>query len=526
MCFQSSQTQKEASLFLHQQFDAAYLKQLHDRSAENRSFFFRTESDLDSGSRRIRLSWLPVSIGAAYNNSFILSQNDEQLLPSGGLQGLFAAGLKCTSRYADVQLAPRISYLHSINDNVFPVDYSDRMWIWYYDEIKRIDRPYQFSNSARFFPGNSYVKLKAKGLSAGVSSASTWIGPGYFNSLVMTSTAPGIPHFFLKTEKPINLKWLRLEFSMLGGLMHRSQTTFPQRILNNIAPLQDSTGAFFDRYLNAFSLTVSPAGWKNLYLGLSRVVYSNYDQFRSVKDLFPTLIAGRDPTALATVFDQRDQMLVISYRILFPASHFELYGEFGRNDYFKNMRDFIMSPDHSAAYIAGFKKAIHASSSKPSLLNVEFAKLEGSLSYSVLYRGQEGWYRHNQVTKGYTNYGQIIGAGIGTGSNAFNAAYIRFKNKLPQTRVSFSYIWNNNDFLNNAFRQNADKSPWTGLHLNYSRQINPGPSSAFTIKIGILSELNRFWIRQASAEIPGLTHNGWKSSLRPILGINYTYKLN
>ena len=110
---------------------------------------------------------------------------------------------------------------------------------------------------------------------------------------------------------------------------------------------------------------------------------------------------------------KRDQLLSFFVRLILPKEKAELYGELGRNDHSHDMRDFLLEPEHSRAYIIGFKKIFETGKETELQLMGEFANLK--MSSTILLREQQSWYTHYQVRDGYTNYGQVIGAGIGPG---------------------------------------------------------------------------------------------------------------
>jgi hypothetical protein len=110
-------------------------------------------------------------------------------------------------------------------------------------------------------------------------------------------------------------------------------------------------------------------------------------------------------------------------RYLFQKSNAELYFEYGWNDHKYNLRDLVMSPSHSASYLAGYKKLFRLSNNRWLDLSGEVTQLEQSPDYLV--RSAGNWYVH-WFNSNYSHYGQIVGSGIGYGSNSFiTSALIR-----------------------------------------------------------------------------------------------------
>jgi hypothetical protein len=111
--------------------------------------------------------------------------------------------------------------------------------------------------------------------------------------------------------------------------------------------------------------------------------------------------------------DEYDQMLSLFARWVLRESGFEVYGEWARNDHSWELRDFLLEPEHSEAYLLGLQKAISLDGDRILALRTELTHLERSPTFQV--RSNPHYYAHHIVRQGYTQRGQIIGAGIGTG---------------------------------------------------------------------------------------------------------------
>jgi hypothetical protein len=112
--------------------------------------------------------------------------------------------------------------------------------------------------------------------------------------------------------------------------------------------------------------------------------------------------------------DTRDQMASLWFRWVFPEVGFETYGEYGRGDHSLDTRDIVLEPDHARAYILGMRKVFHTGEGVLSV-RAEVANLGAARVAQD--RGAGFWYAHTVVQQGYTQDGQVIGAGIGTGSD-------------------------------------------------------------------------------------------------------------
>jgi len=125
------------------------------------------------------------------------------------------------------------------------------------------------------------------------------------------------------------------------------------------------------------------------------------------------LVTPENPTG----DDEHDQMLSLFGRWVLPESGFEVYWEWARNDHSWEFRDLLLEPEHSQAYMLGLQKAVRLSGERIVTVRAELTHLEREPTY-VLGRASPTYYAHHIVTQGYTQKGQIIGAGIGPGGNA------------------------------------------------------------------------------------------------------------
>jgi len=101
------------------------------------------------------------------------------------------------------------------------------------------------------------------------------------------------------------------------------------------------------------------------------------------------------------------------FRWVLPHSGFEVYGEYGRDDYNTDLRDFILEPDHIGGYTIGFRKVSRRRDGRLLAVRGEIQNLQ----FSQLAQGR-GWapfYTHSGVTQGHTQLGQVLGSDAGLG---------------------------------------------------------------------------------------------------------------
>ena len=121
---------------------------------------------------------------------------------------------------------------------------------------------------------------------------------------------------------------------------------------------------------------------------------------------------------------RENQLASLFIRWAPPGSGFDVYGEYGREDYNTDSRDFLVEPDHSATMNLGFRKA-WTSGTNVNAIRAEGFTYEGSAGTRT--RGEGAIYIHGTLFQGHTNRGQLLGANTGVGSgSAQTVAYDRF----------------------------------------------------------------------------------------------------
>jgi hypothetical protein len=124
-------------------------------------------------------------------------------------------------------------------------------------------------------------------------------------------------------------------------------------------------------------------------------------------------------------------------------------------------------------------------------LMAEFSNLQ--LPSTMLVREQNSWYVHHQVRHGYTHLGQVMGAGIGPGSNSQTFALNWIKG-IKRTGVMFERVVLNNDFYFAAFAPSHNyKNHWVDLSINLSKNFFY-KRLVFDTNIGLIKSLNYHWV--------------------------------
>jgi len=342
---------------------------------------------------------LPFVLTQQFNSHHPFGWNDGSMIQAKGYQMLARPGVNVKYGVFETQVAPE--FVFATNGN--------------YPTNAQYGNPNNQSYN-KIFLGQSYSKANLGPISVGLSSENLWWGPGIYSSLLMSNNAPGFLHAFIRSNKPIKTPIGNIEFNLIGaklesnsGLSYENYHLLTRNIYDNW------------RYLNAYSISWQPKWINGLFVGMNRSLQQYGDEAFKVKGgifskYLPVLgLAIQKVNNLGDDTLNRDQLASFYLRWAFPKSNFEFYVEYGFNDYGANIRDYLLSPSHAAAYTIGIRKLYKLTSVKFLQIESEITQMSQSPDYVV--RGAGNWYEHGQLIQGYTNYNQILGSGAGFGTN-------------------------------------------------------------------------------------------------------------
>jgi hypothetical protein len=448
-------------------------------------------SDNSSASKQFVI--LPLTLNQQFNAHHPYGWNDGSMIPARGYEGQLSFGIFLRKGVFSLQLRPEVVFAQNSSFPGFSSMQTDSLWKAYYDAVLNvIDAPEKFGlhSYSKIFPGQSNLSINYHKLRLDLSTQNLWWGPGVRNSLLMSNNAPGFPHISFNSTEPVSTVIGSFEWQLISGEL-KGSGILPEdttRKINGQSLYQAKENG--DRYLNGVVLSWQPKWTNGLFIGFSRVFY----QYRS--EVSPSL-DGYMPV-VTKVFKKklgeedskkRDQILSFFFRFTLPKEKAEFYGEFGRNDHAWDLRDFLTEPEHSRAYIIGFSK-IFQRGKKDLQLFSEISNLQ--IPSTNLLREQQSWYSHYQVRHGYTNYGQVIGAGIGPGgsSQTIGLEWGREFNKLGGT---IERVVRNNDFYYRAFSSSRQwQKHWVDISLNLNKTWIKN-RIVYNASISLVHSLNYQW---------------------------------
>ncbi|MBN7812891.1 hypothetical protein J0A68_18185 [Algoriphagus sp. H41] len=439
--------------------------------------------DSVSGKRKhAEFRFLPLLNTTVYNSNRPYGWGNSAMLNGAGWQNLFSPGIFARLFFLEIQLRPEWVRSENKSFRGFMGGFSDRINFARFRYWNFGDNPEYFGDGYSNFltPGQSYVSLHLAKIEAGVGTQNIWWGPGQFTSLIFSNNARGMPHAFLRTSAPVNIGIGHLEGEIIAGRAEDSGLDPTQNEALNRRYFRAPSGDW--RYVTGFSFTYQPAFMKNLFVGVNRT-FQQYE--RNVENSFKGRLPIFEAFQKKKFFEnghsvgydgeQQDQQVSVFFRLKAPKAKAELYAEYGKHDHSYNWREFILNPEHARAYMFGFTKLV-ALPGKDQYLQFRGEVIQQSESINRYVRYTElgilntSWHTHYQV-RGFTNYGEAMGTGIGVGSDAqiLEVAKVTSHQKIG---VLLQRIVNHKDFYYLAATERPDTKPWIdySMGLLWDRQ--------------------------------------------------------
>lgn len=467
---------------------------------------------------------LPVNWQVRYNSHHPYGWNDGPMIPAQGVQTLLSGGIYAKYGALSMQFRPELVLAENRDFDGFTTDHYEVIWARYYDYYNYTDLPEQFGQDGytRAYWGQSNIRLTFDPFSIGLSTENLWWGPGMRNSLLMSNTAPGFKHLTLNTTRPVQTSIGSFEGQLIAGRLEGS----------GYSPLEPDLEYFFYplyipkpndwRYLSGLALTWQPKWIPGLFLGLTRSsqVYSK-DMGKSIGDYLPVFTPFKKIRADQPL-ERRNQLSSIFFRWLWTEEHAEIYFEYGRNDHSFNLRDFALEPENSRAYIFGLRKMLPLKGSKDELIQVNLEVTQMQQTSAATVRNAGAWYVNKYIRHGYTNRGEVVGAGIGPGGNLQSLDVSWYKG-LKRIGFQIERYVHNNDFYYYAYEDSKDwRRHWTDLSFAANGEWNY-KNFLFSAKLQFIRSLNYQWFLSKEPTEKYFVNGRDASNIQLQTGITYRF---
>lgn len=382
-------------------------------------YLLRSASTLTPKSAVDAVRRIPAEVHAVYNSSLPFSMNEGGTWAGRGVAWLVTGGVDVQLGKVRLLFAPQFALSTNrwywLRDSThFPPPQlppnrngNGYMFAWY-GAPYTIDLPMRYGdvNLSRLSLGQSSLSVDLKALTLGFSTENEWWGPGVRNAIILSNNAPGFPHLFLRSARPLDTRLGFVEFRWLSGALYESDW-FDADPTNDV------------RAIAAFAATFTPHRAPGLTFGFARSVYSTASGsapslFRFFDVLRNTGYPNDRPLGDSTLTPGgSDQVYSIFGRWVLPEGGIETYAELGRTEFPRSLRDLLIYPRHTMGYTLGLQWTKPQGRSR---IQAEVTNLEQSSSFRD--RPIGSWYTSRRVIQGYTNQGQSLGAAIGPGSSS------------------------------------------------------------------------------------------------------------
>jgi hypothetical protein len=436
-------------------------EQLLGRVDANISFLNLPLHFNDTIQKGVKFELMPLIFQQQYTSLHPDSKNDGLMIPATGYQAYLSAGFALRSRYYSFQFMPEAvsaeNKWHAGYDGA--PKFRPSYFLFYGLTMANIDAPEHFGIDPYYKVnwGQSHFLFKLGAVAAGISSENRWWGPGRYNSLLLSNTAPGFLHATIHSKKPIQTSIGSFEFQIISGYLQESGFE-PFKGLSSTY-----TGNPYYRprkqektYLNGAMLSYQPKWLPGFFLGAARTAQQYKSNIKKeTGGLWLPVFAKWRNNQKTIIFNPRllktNLFSTIYARYVLEEENAEFYVEYARDRSTWSSWAYLMSPEFTRAYILGFQKFIPfgKSGNNAFQLGVEITQIEKSKDTRLLQGGAQSgydWYQDLDVRQGYTHQGQFLGAGIGNGSNLYtlDIAWVKGMNKIGFKAERFAH---NMDFF-------------------------------------------------------------------------------
>ncbi len=372
---------------------------------------------------------------SSYNTAAPYGTNDGGLWQGKGFNTSLTFGVRLETYGFEFTFKPQLSFSQnqsfafpSSNSYYKNAEYQGKAEIYGNYGLPSIDAPQRFGTKSfwNFDWGDTEIRYSFKSFTLGFGTEYLWLGPAVENPIIHSNNAQSYPKldFGIRKQKLEFRDWNlgTVEFRYWLGQLTESDY-FDNNQNNNKNLIAGLTMAYEIPFIPGF------------ILAFNRTMLSKWDNLNGYTTLSLLIPAMKEHMG----YDESDQRASVSFEYFIPKGGIDLYFEWGKNDYNSGIDTLIRYPFHTQAITAGFKKNIDYPSfpDLSSQLIFELTYLESSMDYHFFYDwGGNGnnFYTHARIKQGYTNRGQYLGAGIGSGGNS---QYVAYKLFYPKGYTSF-----------------------------------------------------------------------------------------
>ncbi|MEP0984702.1 capsule assembly Wzi family protein [Ekhidna sp.] len=397
-----------------------------------------------NGDAKRSFSILEPRSSFVYNHKYPRGYNNGAVWNGKGMNTSITGGFTGNLGILHFSFSPVLWYAQNGSFRIPPGPYNKSEFS--YPVENRIDWVMRFGDDAvhQFDWGQSELRLVYKNFTVGFSTANFSWGPSRYNPIIMSKNAAGFPHIDLGTSKPINTKIGKMEFKWYWGAMYESDY-FDENPIND------------RKYITGLTFGYQPKYLEGLTFGLNRIMYTRWaGGDLDTEDFFSAFLKNSGSPTAFTQNDEYDQLFSVVLEYYLAQVGLNLYIEYARNDFFGGFLDMIEHPDRTRARTIGITKTFDLENGGLFEFNYENTTLSNN-QIQVIFPGIAAtYYVHSVVENGYTNNGQIVGAGIGPGSNS-DILWLNMYRPKGKYGLTVQRIRYNDDYVTETFRGVEDE---------------------------------------------------------------------
>jgi len=467
----------------------------YPNSIEKRSELIKNASPrlYRSKDGKLNISLLPLTVQTQFNSDHPYGWNDGAMIPAKGFQTLLSAGIYLEYGILTIQFRPEVDYaansaFETMNPATFGINLAK-----YYDFYNNVDLPARFGTGtySKAFWGQSSILLNYKDASFGLSTENLWWGPGIRSSLLMSNTAPGFKHLTLNTRKPIKTAIGSFEGQLIAGRLENSGYGVLTPELDYFSNPLYITKPNDSRYVSGLVATWQPKWIPGLFLGMTRSSQLYMNDLSKIGDYFPFFSSTTKFNAEQSV-EKSDNRSSLFMRWLWPEEHAEIYFEYGKNNPTGDLRSQALEAARNRAYVFGLRKMLPFNKSRNEniIISIEATQLQETNSNDIY--NADSWYINKYIRQGYTNRGEVLGAGIGPGAN-LQTLEVSWVKGLKKLGLQFERYVHNNDLYIYTYTNNQDsRRHWTDLSVAFNGEWSY-KNFIFNAKVMAVNSLNYEW---------------------------------
>lgn len=423
----------------------------------------------------------------SYNTAAPYGQNDGALWQGKGYNTSFTAGARLEAFGFELTIKPQITFSQNLEFEYIKNNYNNFNYFTnYIDLVQR----YGDSSFWQFDWGDSEIRWTWHTFTIGFGTQNAWLGPMYLNPMLGSnnaSTYPKLDFGFRKTSFYIPYSnWYIGDFEARTWAGCLSESKYFDRDNSNKHNL-----------LVGLSFSYAPSFIPNFTVGFNRIYLTRFKLSNLYYWLY--LFQLNDVNNWAEEDDGEDQKVSLYAHWFFEKIGFEVYGEYGFDDFSSDKK---ANPFHTGIYSIGAKQNIPLPHKDlQSQIIFECNNFEMSQDFQLQWE-YYGYYTHSKISQGYTQNGQIIGAGSGQMGNSQYLAYKLYYPKGSSLIYFHRFCPNNNYIYNMAVYNDASSdaskkgknSISADYYANYETYFVFGANSQYFVLPNLSLQVNLAYI--------------------------------